>query len=40
MERLLSVLEGETKKSMESIGRKGIFYATALDFGRKPLKRS
>lgn len=38
MERLLSALEDETKKSVESIGCKGIFYATALkswkrDFG-------
>ena len=38
MERLLSVLKGEAKKSVESIGKSGIFYATALktlkgDFG-------
>ena len=35
MERLLSVLEGEAKRSVESIGISGIFYATAL----KTLKR-
>ena len=35
MERLLSTLEGEAKKSVESIGCEGIFYATAL----KSLKR-
>ena len=35
MERLLSALEGEAKKSVESIGFEGIFYATAL----KSLKR-
>ena len=38
MERLISVLEGETKRFMESIGYHGIFYVTALkslnrDFG-------
>ena len=38
MERLLSVLDGETKRSVESISISGIFYATALkavkrDFG-------
>ena len=31
MERLLSVLEGEVKMSVESIGVTGIFYATALE---------
>ena len=36
MERLLSVLKGEAKKSIESIGKSGIFYATAL----KTLKRN
>ena len=35
MERLLSVLEGEAKRSVESIGVSGIFYGTAL----KTLKR-
>ena len=35
MERLLSVLTGEAKKSVECIGTSGIFYATAL----KGLKR-
>ena len=35
MERLLSVLEGEAKRSVESIGISGIFYATEL----KTLKR-
>ena len=35
MERLLSVLRGEAKRSVESIGRNGIFYATTL----KCLKR-
>ena len=35
MERLLSVLKGEAKRSAESIGRNGIFYATTL----KCLKR-
>ena len=35
MERLLSVLKGEAKRSVESIGRNGIFYATTL----KCLKR-
>ena len=35
MERLLSVLTGEAKKGVESIGTSGIFYATAL----KSLKR-
>ena len=30
MGRLLSVLKGETKRSVESIGRNGIFYATTL----------
>ena len=35
MERLLSVLKGEAKKLVESIGKNGIFYATAL----KTLKR-
>ena len=35
MERLLSVLKGEAKKLVESIGKSGIFYATAL----KTLKR-
>ena len=39
MERLLSILEGEAKRSVESIGISGIFYATALktlkrDFGK------
>ena len=35
MQRLLSVLEGEAKRSVETIGHNGIFYATAL----KSLKR-
>ncbi|XP_066922770.1 uncharacterized protein [Clytia hemisphaerica] len=40
MERLLSILIGEAKKSVECIGTSGIFYATALktlkrDFGNK-----
>ena len=35
MERLLITLEGEAKKSVESTGCEGIFYATAL----KSLKR-
>ena len=35
MERLLSMLRGEAKRSVESIGRNGIFYATTL----KCLKR-
>ena len=35
MQRLLSVLEGEGKRSVEAIGHNGIFYATAL----KSLKR-
>ena len=40
MERLLSVLEGEAKRSVESIRISGIFYATALrtlkrDFGNQ-----
>ena len=35
MERLLSVLDGEAKKSIQSIGSNGIFYASAL----KSLKR-
>ena len=35
MERLLSVLKGDAKKSIESVGKNGIFYATAL----KTLKR-
>ena len=35
MQRLLSVLEGEAKRSVEAIGHNGIFYATAL----KSLKR-
>ena len=35
MERLLSVLRGEAKRSVESIGRNGIFYETTL----KCLKR-
>ena len=35
MERLLSVLKGEAKRSVEYIGRNGIFYATTL----KCLKR-
>ena len=35
MERLLSALEGEAKKSVGSIDYEGIFYATAL----KSLKR-
>jgi len=35
MERLLSVLDGEAKKAIESIGTSSIFYATAL----KTLKR-
>ena len=39
MERLLSVLEGEAKRSVESIGISGIFYTTTLktlkqDFGK------
>ena len=38
MERLISVLEGEAKRSAESTGGNGIFYGTALksltrDFG-------
>ena len=32
MEHLLSALEGEAKKSVESIGCEGIFYATALKY--------
>ena len=35
MQRLLSVLEGEAKRSVEAIGHNGIFYTTAL----KSLKR-
>ena len=35
MERLLSILRGEAKRSVESIGRNGLFYATTL----KCLKR-
>lgn len=35
MERLLSVLDGDAKKAVQSIGSSGIFYATAL----KTLKR-
>ena len=35
MERLLSVLKGEAKKSVESVSKSGIFYTTAL----KTLKR-
>ena len=35
MERLLSVLKGEAKRSVESIGRNGMFYATTV----KCLKR-
>ena len=30
LERLLNVLKRETKKLVESIGKSGIFYATAL----------
>ena len=42
MERLISVLEGEAKRSVESIDCNGIFYATALkslkrDFGNPAL---
>ena len=38
MDRLLSVLDGETKRSIQSVGSSGIFYATGLktlksDFG-------
>ena len=36
MERLLSILDGEAKRTVTSIGRSGIFYATAL----KTLKRN
>lgn len=35
MERLLSVLDGEAKKAISSVGTSGIFYAAAL----KTLKR-
>ena len=35
MERLLSVLDGDTKRVVSAIGRNGLFYATAL----KALKR-
>ena len=35
MDRLLSVLDGDAKRSIQSIGSSGIFYATAL----KALKR-
>ena len=35
MDRLLSVLDGDAKRSIQSIGSSGIFYATAL----KTLKR-
>ena len=35
MERFLNVLKGDAKKSVEIIGKSGIFYATA----RKTLKR-
>ena len=35
MQRLLSVLEGEAKRSVEAIGHNGIFHITAL----KSLKR-
>ena len=35
IERFLSVLKGDAKKSVEIIGKSGIFYATA----RKTLKR-
>ena len=35
MQRLLSVLEGEAKRSFEAVGHNGIFYATPL----KSLKR-
>ena len=35
MERLLSVLDGDAKKSIEPVGSSGIFYATSL----KSLKR-
>ena len=36
MERLLSDFEDEAKKSVESIGCKGIFYATALKSLKQP----
>ena len=36
MERLLSVLDGEVKQTVMSIGRNGLFYATAM----KTLKRN
>ena len=36
MERLLSILDGEAKRTVTSVGRSGIFYATAL----KTLKRN
>ena len=35
MNRLLSILDGEAKRSIQSVGSSGIFYATAL----KTLKR-
>ena len=31
IERLLSVLKGEAKRSIEGIGANGIFYPTALE---------
>ena len=36
MDRLLSILKGEAKKSIEAIGTSGLFYATAL----KTLKKN
>ena len=35
MERLLSVLEGDTKRVVSAIGRNGLFYATALKTVKK-----
>ena len=32
MDKLMSVLEGDAKKSIESVGTNGIFYAIALKY--------